>query len=138
KIAVADLDGDGRPDLAVANYASANVTLLRNQGGGSVATFPGSPITVGTSPQAIAAADLDGDGRPDLAVANFGSDIVTLLRNQGGGGFAAFPGSPITVGTSPSAITAADLDGDGRPDLAVTNFGSNDVTLLRNLGGGSF
>jgi hypothetical protein len=81
-------------------------------------------------PFAIVAADLDGDGDQDLAVANIASDNVTILRNNGSGKFAQPASSPVAVGNGPFAIVAADLDGDGDQDLAVANLISANVTIL--------
>jgi hypothetical protein len=131
-LAAADLDGDGDQDLAVANTSSDNVTILRNNGVGNFAQPATSPEAAGAVPFSLAAADLDGDGDQDLAVANEGSDDVTILKNNGAGNFGQPDSSPEAVGTSPSSVVAADLDGDGDRDLAVANFNSNNVTILRN------
>src|SRR5436305_601039 len=74
---------------------------------------PGSPFAVGTTPFGITSADFNGDEKPDLAVANAGSNDVTVLLGNGSGGFAPATGSPFAVGTTPGGITSADFDGDG-------------------------
>jgi hypothetical protein len=81
-------------------------------------------------------ADVNGDGNLDLAVANSGSNNVTVLLGAGGGAFS--PGSPISVGTSPSALVLADFNADGKLDLAVANSGDSTVTILLGAGSGSF
>ena len=133
----ADLDGDGDPDLAVPNVTSDDVTILRNPGNGNYNQLASSPEPAGKWPQAPAAADLDGDGDPDLAVPNQGSDNVTILRNTGHGNFVEAASSPEPVGDGPQAVAAADLDGDGDLDLALGNT-DDDVTILRNNGQGNF
>jgi hypothetical protein len=95
---------------------------------------PSGPIPVGQLPSSVVAADLNDDGRPDLAVANGSSNDVTVLLGNGAGGFSAAPGSPVEVGGAPGALVAADLNGDGRPDLAVAN--SPLEVLLGNDAGG--
>jgi alpha-tubulin suppressor-like RCC1 family protein len=136
-IAVGDLNGDGIPDLAVANNASDSVSVLLGAGSGAFTPASGSPITVGSEPFSVAIGDLDGDGVPDLAVANNASDSVSVLLGAGSGTFTPASGSPVTVGTNPVSVAIGDLNGDGRPDLAVANFGSG-VSVLLGGGGGTF
>ena len=136
-VAAADLDGDGDRDLAVANEHADNVTILRNNGAGNFGQPATSPEAVGNAPMSVAAADLDGDGDQDLAVANQLSNNVTILRNGGKGNFVEPGSSPEAAGDWPQSIAVADLDGDGDPDLAVANPVSNKVTILRNDGGGN-
>ncbi len=100
--------------------------MLINQGNGTFAA-PGDYLA-GSTPAAIAAADLNGDGHPELAVANYGSGDVSVLRNLGNGTFAASLNH--AAGPTPYSIAAADMNGDGHPDLAVTNYSSNAVTVL--------
>src|SRR5205809_580740 len=117
-------------------YCPDNVTILRNNGSGKFTHHTTKPVAVGDGPQTIVAADLDGNGVQDLAVTNYFSDNVTILRNNGSGKFTHPASSPVAVGNGPVAIAAADLDGDGDQDLAVANYGSSNVTILRNNGSG--
>ena len=122
-LAVADFNGDLRPDLAVANLGNNTVkVLLRTD-----RSFAFEPaIVVGDQPSNVAAADFNGDGRPDLAVNNYGSDTVSiLLRNAANDGFTAEAGSPIQVGDGPLGIALSDFDDDGATDLAVANNASD-------------
>ena len=140
-IAIGDLNGDGKPDLAVANVGANTVSVLINTTAPGAAT-PSFAATVdfptGASPEYVAFADIDGCGRPELAVANFGSNTVSILLDTTPAGgttpsFAAKVDFP--TGEGPVAIAVGDLDGDGRPDLAVANLTSNTVSLLRDAGG---
>jgi hypothetical protein len=135
-IAVADIDGDSDRDLAVANQDPGSVTVLKNRGNGDFFQTAPSPIVIGGfTTNAVTAADFDSDADPDLAVADGTlSGTVHLLRNHGGGTFAEPDSSPEAVGSIPLALTAADLNNDSEPDLAVTNENSNNVTLLRHIG----
>ena len=143
-VAAADLDGDSDPDLAVANSTSDlnldskdNVTILRNNGNGNFREPATSPQQAGASPHSVAAADLDGDGDEDLAVANLLSDTVTILRNNGAGNFTEPASSPEFAQYNPVAVAAADFDGDSDPDLAVPKL-TDEVTILDNNGNGNF
>jgi hypothetical protein len=117
---------------------SLSATLLHAQGSVSFVPGPGSPLPAGSFPQAVAAADLDGDGRIDLVTANFASNNVTVLLGNGQGGFAQADGSPVDVGSGPTAIAVGDFDQDGSLDLAVTNLVSSTVTILLGNGQGQF
>jgi hypothetical protein len=72
------MNSDGKPDLAVANYGSDNVSVLLNLGNGTFA----APVNyaAGSSPLLVAAADMNSDGRPDLAVADRGDGVSVLLN----------------------------------------------------------
>ncbi len=162
--------GDGKPDLVTANVNSSNLSVLINSGSGTFA--PAVNYAVGTSPLRIAIADLNGDGKLDLAVVN-AYDVAVRLNN-GDGTFAppatTAPLAPVTTfgrdggserrrqarhprprerrrhrgsaaeqrrrhlrlarrilshaaGKDPGSVTTADLNGDGKPDvLSVTNM----------------
>jgi hypothetical protein len=144
-VATADLNGDGKPDLVLANKTyPGTVSVLLGQGDG---TFQ-APVNydVGYNPSSIAVADVDGDGHPDLIVANQYSDSVSVLLNNGDGTFHPAVGSPYPVGSFPVSVVAADLTGDGHPDIVVANeftfngygnpYGS--VSVLLGNGNGTF
>ena len=135
-VAVGDFNGDGVQDLAVANADSVTVFLGNGSGGFYVAD--GSPFHVGTGPASLAVGDFNGDGIQDLAAANRLSDTVTVLLGNGSGGFLEATGSPFATGTSPASMIAADFNGDGIQDLAVTNADTNDVTVLLGNASGGF
>jgi uncharacterized repeat protein (TIGR01451 family) len=103
---------------------------------------PGSPIGLTASPNYVALADVDGDGRVDLvtvnrlALANPGN--VSIFLGQPGGGFALAGGSPITVGVNPTNFAIGDFNGDHAPDIAVVNGDDNDVMVLLGNGDGTF
>lgn len=133
-----DLNGDNIPDLAVANSAAGTVTILLGNGDGTFTPAAGSPIAVGTGADALAVGDFNVDGIPDLAVANGTAGTVTVLLGLGNATYKPTTSSPITVGTGPDALAVADFNGDGDPDLAVANAGSNNVLVLKGDGTGNF
>jgi hypothetical protein len=132
RVAAVDLDGDNAVDLAATTSYDV-VSLFANAGGGAFA--PARTAATGDGPDAIAAADVDGDGTPDLLVTNVDSNDVTVLLNDGSGGLV--PGGTYAVGTQPSDLVIADLNGDGRPDVAVTSYNSNDLSVLLHATAGS-
>ncbi|HWW84649.1 MAG TPA: VCBS repeat-containing protein [Vicinamibacterales bacterium] len=129
EMAGADFDGDGHLDLAIANQAIGlvggnTVSILLGRGDLTFQTAP--PVSVG-SPVAIVAADLNNDGRPDLAVTNVFGNSVSILLGNGDGTFQHAP--PVPVGNNPTALAAADLNGDGCIDLVVANLNANNMSI---------
>jgi hypothetical protein len=133
-IVTADFNRDAAPDLAVANSGDGTVSVLLGDGSGGFTPAPGSPLAGFSGAIGLAAADLDGDAAPDLAVANSAANTVSVLLGDGTGAFAPQTGSPYTVGAAPRSVAIGDFDGDAAPDLAVTNGFDNTVTVLLQPG----
>ncbi|MDB6030356.1 MAG: hypothetical protein JWM16_694 [Verrucomicrobiales bacterium] len=132
-IAVADLDNDNHPDIAVAGQ-DGSVTIYFGQPAGKFS----APLYLQTGARelrGIVCADYNGDGLPDIVVASPYAGNAYLFMNQGGRSF----GSATTLGTWPGAraLAAGDFDGDGKEDLAIAGPGSG-LRHLRGLGNGSF
>ena len=133
-VAVGDFNGDGVPDLVVANRVFNNVSVLLGNGDG---TFQAAqPISAGTRPIFVAIGDFNGDGKLDLVVANEGSNNVSVLLGNGQGAFQA--AQNFAAGTNPQSVAVGDFNGDGKLDLAVANEGSGDVSVLLGNGDGTF
>ena len=91
---------------------------------------------VGTNPRSVAVGDFNRDGNPDLAVANYNSNDVSILLGNGLGAFA--PKVDYTAGTNPVSVAVGDFNRDGNPDLAVANYTSDNVSILLGNGLGAF
>ena len=141
-INVADVDGDGRLDILFLNRTSSQVVILKNISTTGLLTTNSfaAPVafSTGTDPRGLAVQDLDGDGKPELIVANWGDNTVSVFHHTGAGGITtnSFAAATIfAVGANPQGLAVADLDGDGKPDVvtANNNYGTtNSVSILRN------
>jgi hypothetical protein len=131
--AVADFNHDGNLDVVVANPSTNKVTVLLGDGTGHFSSS--ASYSVGSNPSSVAVGDFNKDTWPDIAVTNAGDGTVTVLLNNGSsGGFTPDTGSPYAVGSSPSAVAAADFNQDGYPDLVVANAGEATASVLINNG----
>lgn len=131
-ISAADIDSDGRPDLAILNSSTPSLTV-RPSSAQAANLFPGgenTALTVGTFPLRIASGDLDGDGLPDFVVTNRATNTVTALLNLMG--TSLFTVETTDVGLTPMDAALADFDGDGLLDAAVANQTDNTVSVLIN------
>ncbi len=140
-IASGDFNRDGKLDLAVGNAFANTVSIFLGNGDGTF--LPPQTYAVGRGPQSIAVSDFDGDGFLDLAVLDRNDSNVTILLGQGDGTFQAELNvceDPLTipVGDSGQIIVAADFNGDGKADLAVTDAENSQVDVLLGLGDGNF
>jgi hypothetical protein len=130
--AVADFNGDGKQDIAVANSYSNDVSVLLGEGNGTF--LPAVNYGVGVHPRAVIAADFNRDGKTDLAVVNFGEISVSILLGNGDGTFQAE--SRYLAGYNAVALATADLNGDGITDLIIAT--GYDIEVLLGRGDGVF
>lgn len=135
-IAVADFNGDHKLDLAIANAEGGSFSVLLGNGNGTFQEPVNYPIAFGDW---IAAADFNGDGKLDLVdvndinVGRTAAGGATVFLGNGDGTFQE-PGTFYMAVSETSFVTAADFNGDGKPDIAMTDFGFNDVVVLLNTG----
>jgi hypothetical protein len=146
-IGLADLNGDGRLDLATVNNAHNDISVMLGDGRGSFTNAPRSPFAVGPSPYPPTIGDINRDGRLDI-VSNATatgpqraqqlplSRALTLLINDGQGGFTR---SEVPIRTmTPWSQSIGDINGDGKPDIVATHHDQSKLTVLLGDGAGNF
>jgi hypothetical protein len=133
-VAVADFNGDGKKDMALANDTTSNVSILIGNGSGGFTA--GAVPATNLDPYDIVAADFNGDGKMDLATNDNGANKVSVLIGSGTGTFAAAVDYSIGIGTQ--AISVGDFNGDSKPDIVTGNFGASTISVLINTGTGTF
>ena len=137
-IAMGDFNGDGHPDLVVLNYTTVSVLLGNGDG-----TFqPPVSYTLPLEPTMVAVGDFNGDGKADLAVTGdvspYSESVGTVSVYLGNGDGTFQPPVVHTMGFVPGYIVAADFNGDGIADLAVTDFYGVELSILLGNGDGTF
>lgn len=151
-VAVADLNGDGNPDIAVTDYASPNYRVQVLLGNGNGTFQAPQNFTTGRGANSIAIGDVNGDGIADVVTGNEDDGNVSVLLGTGTGSLGAHTTFGLGLGgrISPTGVAIGDLDGDGRPDLAVSGhyyyydegneayYNDGTVTVLLGDGDGTF
>ncbi|WP_448702315.1 FG-GAP-like repeat-containing protein [Mucilaginibacter sp. AW1-3] len=138
-----DIDGDGKLDLAVANSSGTTVSIFRNTATKGIinsASFASKfDLSTGVTPTQIALQDLDGDGKPDLVVASQSGKTVSIYHNNAVNGVinaSSFgPKIDFPAGNSPVSMAIGDIDGDGKPDIVISNGGSISILLNKSVTG---
>ena len=137
-VAVGDLNGDGRPDIATVHMVAGTLVVLPGQPSGSWGPANSRLIGAGSNPTNVALADLNADGRPDVVTTNIGTHTASVQLALAGGGLA--PATAYSVGalSSPYGLALGDVTGDGRPDIVTANIGTTVVAVLPGLASGGF
>jgi FG-GAP-like repeat len=135
-VSVADVDGDGHQDLVAPNEGRGSVSLLLGDGRGHFSHAAQSPLAAGPVPFAAAIADVTGDGRLDVVVANYSGhadrterDGLTWIRNDGERRFTAMP-ERVAAGRYVARVVTGDVNGDGVADAAFSNSAGAAVTIV--------
>jgi len=131
---VVDFDGDGYSDVAAVNFDDNTVSVLRNTSTNTNLSFASKKdYSTGVNPFWVTAGDLDNDSKAEMIVTNSGSNSVSVFKNTGVTGTLSFAAPvTLTVGNSPLSVSVADINGNGKPDLTITNFGSNNISVINN------
>ena len=117
-----------RSALVLTGLALSNLLLAAAAEAQGVSFIARRDFGAGRAPYSVAVGDFNGDGKPDLAVANYGN--VSVLLGNGDGSFQA--AQNFVAGSAPQSVAVGDFNGDGTPDLAVANSVSNNVSVLIN------
>lgn len=102
-----------------------------HQADAQVPFAPAVSYTVGSTPASVVAADVNGDGNADLISANYSGNSLTILTNNGNGGFVK--SGTNSVGSQPACVITADVNGDGKLDLISANWGGNSLSVFTRI-----
>jgi hypothetical protein len=127
-VVAADVNGDRKPDLVTTHLERNELTILSGDGKGGFTETTGSPFDLGHAAWQFAVADLNGDGRADVAAA--AGDGVRVMLGDGQGAFQPAPGSPFATGKGTWQLAAGDVNGDGKPDVVTGDLEGRSVTVL--------
>ncbi|HYK46418.1 MAG TPA: MopE-related protein, partial [Parafilimonas sp.] len=131
-LSIGDIDGDGKPDVAVTNETSNSLSVLRNQSTpGSISFASKVDYALDNAPRGVTFGDIDGDGKIDVSVTCYNSSILSIFRNTSTAGSLALTKINFSTDANPRGIVFGDLNGDGKPDLAVANNGANTISIFQ-------
>jgi hypothetical protein len=140
-LAIGDTNGDGISDIVTGNSAGKDVSVLVGVGDTTFQVATNLSVSTATQPDAVAVGDFNGDGLPDIAVADFGTSQLSIFLAQSAGGYAkplvysTISGTgPNQTGQNPISIAVGDFFGTGRLSIAVASQRNNNVTIFQNTG----
>ena len=137
-VAVGHFNNDSQLDIVVANYGADNLGILLECGNGSFDTMKIYSMAPNSFPFWATVADFNGDHRLDIATTIYNLNYVGILLGYGNGTFAVITTYPMELGSNPLCLHVGDFNNDNNLDLAVTNFGNDNIRVLFGTGDGTF
>ncbi len=137
-IAVGDFNNDHKLDMVVSDYSTDELSVLLGNGDGTFQTAKTVSLNGGDGPEGIVTGDFNGDGRLDLAVADYSTDDLSILLGNGDGTFAKAQKVSLKGPDGPKGIAIGDFNNDHILDLAVTDYSSDELSVLLGNGDGTF
>jgi stress response protein SCP2 len=134
-VAISDLDGDGKPDLAISSdNGTGPISVLKNTSTNDSISFAAKiDNTTWSGSISVNICDFNGDSKPDLVAVNHMDDRISVLKNTSTMGSISFAHrSNYTTGNQPWDVAIGDIDGDGKPDLAIANMLGNTISVFKN------
>lgn len=138
-VAIADVNHDGKLDIIVGNMDDGTVSVLLGDDRGHFREAVGSPFPCNANPNDIAVADMNGNGNPDLIIANTQTPYITILLGDGRGGFRPSSRSPFATQSypHPHGVVVGDFMGNGKPSVITDSWGRDQILLVPSDGKGN-
>ena len=137
-VAVGDFNNDNRLDIVVANYGAGNINIFYGYADGTFSNIITYSTGSNSVPSSVVVADFNNDGRRDIIVANAGTDNIGMFFGNGNGTFSNQTTFSTGSGSSPYWIAVGDFNNDNQLDIAVANYGSNNLGVLLGCVNGTF
>ncbi|CAF0917412.1 unnamed protein product [Adineta steineri] len=131
---IADVNKDGNLDVVTANSGTSNVAVFLGKGDGTFSTAKIYSTGTGCKPTGLVLGDLNKDGNNDLVVTDETNNVVLIFLGDGTGAFTLTNTLSSDSNSKPYGVTINDFNGDGLPDIGITNSGTNNVGIFLNNG----
>ncbi|MBV8078916.1 MAG: VCBS repeat-containing protein, partial [Actinobacteria bacterium] len=138
RVALADMNGDGALDAVVADYTGGGSGQVWIMNGDNTGSFAAASVIPASQPYDVAVADMNNDGYPDVVVANQHQGVAIWFGYSDGSTWQPSGTNSFAVGSNITSVSTADLNGDGLPDLTVSDYDSGEVFAGLNDGSGNF